>query len=90
MPSQTTQPNTNSKTKRSMLVRVKGIDGIYRYESLCDVLNRLAGKGRVGRVEDVDALAAQLEGIDVDPDREVNLEGVEYSEGGTDDVEMEG
>lgn len=51
-----------------MIVRVKGTDGVYRRERLCDVLNRLAEKRAAnGRADPLmDMLAAEFENFGVD------------------------
>jgi len=51
-----------------MIVRVKGTDGVYRRERLCDVLNRLAEKRAANNRADpgMDMLAAEFENVGVD------------------------
>lgn len=51
-----------------MLVRVNGIDGVYRRERLCNILNRLAEKRAANGKADpgMDTLAAEFENVGID------------------------
>lgn len=85
-----TQNSLNGENNRSMVVRVKGIDGIYRTERLCDVLTRLAKKRAVndGQAdEETGNLTAGMEATGVG--HQDNSKPTP-SRGGDEDVDMKG